>query len=233
VSKSVAVHKAISEALERWAFYALVDGDSCGFDLNKSTAGIAAWPGISKRGARRNALLEAVERWSLIEFWGANLATRQIEGLLPDRVFGIEIVHPFAGIHTVVLRAEGVKSAVAYGFGAGYSLPKAVASALKELDRNLRVLKRYSESNGASDAELNLSERRLLYFSNNVGANHFDKVAAASLTMIIPEASENIPSLIVDQELVGPWSKYARVWRCLFENRNVHWRSKDEDFFLF
>jgi len=48
-SAQVARHMAISEALERWAFYELSQGDESakyGFDVDNSTNGMAAFPGL-------------------------------------------------------------------------------------------------------------------------------------------------------------------------------------------
>src|SRR5437870_5431045 len=60
---SVARHKAVSEALERWAFHATVRSERAeefGFDVDPSTCGMAAFPGLLRRQARRKAVLEAV-----------------------------------------------------------------------------------------------------------------------------------------------------------------------------
>src|SRR4051812_18550664 len=69
---SVARHKAVSEALERWAFHSLVRSERAeqfGFDVDPSTTGMSAFPGVLRRQARRSAVLEAVERFSLIAWW--------------------------------------------------------------------------------------------------------------------------------------------------------------------
>ena len=55
---AVARHKAISEAMERWAFHALVRSENAadfGFDIDPSSTGMSAFPGILRRQARRSA----------------------------------------------------------------------------------------------------------------------------------------------------------------------------------
>src|SRR5690348_378246 len=66
---SVARHKAVSEALERWAFHSMVRSEwaeQLGFKLDPSTTGMSAFPGLLRRQARRSAVLEAIERFSLV-----------------------------------------------------------------------------------------------------------------------------------------------------------------------
>mgnify|MGYP003666838751 FL=1 len=68
-SASVACHMAISEALERWAFLAMHDrpeGARFGFDVDRSSNGMAAFPGFFRSSAARRARNEALERYALI-----------------------------------------------------------------------------------------------------------------------------------------------------------------------
>ena len=53
--KNIAVYKSISEALERLAYYQLVDSDKYAFHLNPSTTGMAAFPHFVNKNVRRNA----------------------------------------------------------------------------------------------------------------------------------------------------------------------------------
>src|ERR1044071_7034575 len=79
---AVARHKAVSEAMERWAFHALVRSDRAeefGFDVDPSSCGMAAFPGFLRRQARRSAVLEAVERFSLIAWWDGKIDGRLFE----------------------------------------------------------------------------------------------------------------------------------------------------------
>src|SRR5690606_18440018 len=58
-------YKAVSEALERWCYYSVCDDDKYGFDLDKTTNGMAAFPSIFTKTVRENARFEAFERWSI------------------------------------------------------------------------------------------------------------------------------------------------------------------------
>ncbi len=76
---AVARHKAVSEALERWAFHATVKSERAeefAFDVDPSTCGMSAFPGLMRRSARHSAVLEAVERFSLMAWWEGSAAGR-------------------------------------------------------------------------------------------------------------------------------------------------------------
>jgi ribosomal protein S12 methylthiotransferase accessory factor YcaO len=71
-SASVARHIAVSEALERWAITSISQSarrSSYGFDLDLTSNGMAAFPGLIAKQARRFARLEAVERHCLFGWW--------------------------------------------------------------------------------------------------------------------------------------------------------------------
>ena len=71
-SPMVARHIAVSEALERWAYHSTVRSErraDFGFDIDESSNGMAAFPGFSRAPARRGAVLEAVERFCLLNWW--------------------------------------------------------------------------------------------------------------------------------------------------------------------
>ena len=79
----VARYMAISETMERWAYRVKVranDRELYGFDIDESSNGMAAFPGLFHTEARKRALLEAVERVSTS--WWARSTARH------DRVAG-------------------------------------------------------------------------------------------------------------------------------------------------
>lgn len=79
---SVARHMAVSEALERWAFHSVVRSERAaefGFDVDPSSNGMSAFPGFWRTHARRKAMLEAVERYSLISWWEGRAAGRRFD----------------------------------------------------------------------------------------------------------------------------------------------------------
>src|SRR5262245_2351157 len=66
-SPQVARYMAISEALERWAFHIEHDGpkaEKYGFRSDRSSNGMAAFPGFFKAQAREKARYEALERFA-------------------------------------------------------------------------------------------------------------------------------------------------------------------------
>ena len=76
-SPMVARFMALSEALERWAHWQLCTradgGIPYGFDVDPSTNGMAAYPGLWGRQARPGALMEASERFNLLNWWEGHL----------------------------------------------------------------------------------------------------------------------------------------------------------------
>ena len=75
-SPMVARFMAISEAMERWAHWQLHTGpqkDKYGFDVDPSSNGMGAYPGLFRRQARPSALMEATERFNLLNWWEGRL----------------------------------------------------------------------------------------------------------------------------------------------------------------
>jgi hypothetical protein len=78
----VARHKAISEAMERWALYYLHQSgskDRYGLQMDPTTAGMAAYPGLFAFQSRKRALAEATERFCLAGWWEGTLGVASIE----------------------------------------------------------------------------------------------------------------------------------------------------------
>jgi len=130
----VARHIAVSEAIERWALLTVLRedrGEKYGFGVDPTSNGMAAFPGILARQARRFAWLEAVERYCLFAWWegraeGGFIKT-QWEG-----VSGVEIHGPFDArkVRVVVLFARTESGRYAYGHAAGENFAQATAVAL-------------------------------------------------------------------------------------------------------
>lgn len=227
-TRAEACHRAVSEALERWAFYAASEGPDkarFGFDVEPSTTGMAAFPGLTRAGARALARLEAVERWSVLEWWRGSLPSRRRAGPgLPPGA--LEVHTPFARAAVAVVwtpPAEGRPAA--YGFAAGPDFKRAAAKAGVELSRNARALAGAAAPSGPD-------ERRLVYFSGPVGFARFTaRVDAAEREAASPPEA---PHALVDAEVPGPWSRYATVWRVLWRHRTGPDRDRaDETVFRF
>ena len=173
-----ATAKAVSEALERWAFYESSDSQHktrLGFDIDGSTSGMAAYPALTSGPARNKARLEAIERWALCQWWAGNTRTQPLtHDVLPPHTQGFKIVVPWHRTHVVVLFSRASRSGpMAFGFSAETSLAAAIDHASVELLRNVSVLAAITAAPAAalntplkySTAALDLYERRLLYFS--------------------------------------------------------------------
>jgi hypothetical protein len=213
--KSVACYKAISEALERWAYYNIVAAfpSNFSFDQDPSSNGMAAFPSLLKSPARKMAIYEALERWSLIEWWS---------GHLPSKFFStssfpfIEIKVPKVGSTVISWKKMKIRdfSFVSYGFAAGKNQRQAFDRSTTELLRNESVLLRYYQSEKrVESSSLCLQEQRLIYFSTLPGFEIFESRVADSES----KTCSISPILICDKELIGPWSMYTTVWRCLFQ----------------
>ena len=214
-SRNMACFIAISEALERWAYYAASRGErrgELGFDREDSTTGRAAFPAFTAGPARERARHEAAERWGLLEWWQGNLPARTLP-LASSRAEAVEVLTPFRGSRLVILWTKCPGSgAFAYGFAGAGDVAKAVEKAGVELTRNITVLERHSAKPAGGPVRL-MGERRLLRFSTADGFQAFRARLGSSRTAsTCPKA----PEAVVDAEVPGPWSRYARVWRTLY-----------------
>lgn len=221
-SRNQACFIAVSEALERWAFYAShrgPDRTALAFDLDASTTGMAAFPGLTAAPARRNALLEAAERWSVLEWWRGRLPATPFSPGAADAE-ALELATPFADARVVIVWTGSPRfGGRTYGFAAAPTRDAAVTRAGVELTRNLNALGRFYERSGSTPATVDLAavadrlERRLVYFSTPAGVGSFDARAEASRAL---KDRPSPPSPAADREVTGPWSRYARVWRVLY-----------------
>ncbi|MDD3180556.1 MAG: hypothetical protein PHQ04_09415 [Opitutaceae bacterium] len=212
-SPQVARHMAISEALERWAFYSASQGPErvkYRFDVDYSTNGMAAFPGFFKYQARKRAYFEALERWALVSWWSGHLNA----SVVGDALFGMTAVRleHNAGIGEVaILFRRSAAGHVSYGYSAGSSFRTAVARAAVELARNEFVVSFYKLRNAALEVP-NAFERRCLYFAGEEGHGEF-------LRRVFDRKPRRQAawSVLFDGEIIGPWSKYTTVWRVVPE----------------
>ncbi|MFN3455008.1 MAG: hypothetical protein ACK41T_08625 [Pseudobdellovibrio sp.] len=219
--KSIACYKAISEALERWAYYisSITQPNIYGFDIDNSTNGMAAFPDLLKITARRNSLYEALERWTLCEWWANNLA---VTLHTINDINCMEIKIPPYGVTCISWKISNEK--YVYGFASAKNFLTAFNKSTIELFRNDYVL---SKSNFFNN-NLNLQEQRLIFFSTKNGYNIFlEKVKESSAK----QQQNKTPKLILSKEIIGPWSKYSTIWRSLFETTNQN--NESVEVFLF
>jgi hypothetical protein len=95
-SKITAVHKAISEALERWAFFHVSLNETnqktiLRLDTDPTSTGFACHPSYISCATRKKSHEEAVERWSIYNWWSQrisdvpHLAARETESASRQR----------------------------------------------------------------------------------------------------------------------------------------------------
>jgi len=231
-SYAEASYKAISEALERWAFAITISSPEAaryGFDRNPTTTGMAAFPGIFRNSPRRIAFNEAVERWSLCSWWEGKLAATPVH-LETAEISAIAINTPWSDRSVVILYGTTPGGAHCYSFACEKDVLAASRKARIEYERNFEILEHLSQQASQSVKITDPFELRLLYFSREPGRSHFNEVLTRSLKIT---SSAPRPALIVDCDIPGPWSRYASIWRCLFERDEAEALSPRSDYFLF
>lgn len=230
--KNIATYKAISESLERWAFYSSVDSraNKYGFEFDPTTTGIAAFPSWHFNQARKNARAEAIERWCIHEFNRGNIPIKNHTTLISN-LLHFELVSPFSDTFVSLLCYAG-NSFYSYGFAADTSLNKSFNKALVELDRNYRMLDVYYSKNSSEAVRgvqlLSTVDKTIIFYSTKEGYLSFEEKINKSPCKVMNKS----PKILCDQELIGDWSKYTKVWRFLLED-SYYDCSSDHTFFMF
>lgn len=228
---SVARHKAISEALERWAFHATVKSERAAefaFDLDPSTTGMSAFPGLLRRDGRRASVLEAVERFCLCCWWEGLADARPFQTDWPG-VSAAAIDGPFGAL-AVVVWARTEWGGYVYGHAADESFGAACEHAVVELARHEWVLRSawLAAMAGMPKKPGNVFERRILFFATNEGHELFQKRLRTRC-----HGRRLRPELICDSHVPGPWDVYTTVWRfALRPPSSGYLRGDDRYFFL-
>lgn len=238
-SRSLAVYKAISEALERWAFFQTcrsVNSSKFGFTVEPNTSGMAAFPALTASAARRIAQAEAVERWLICQWWQGRVPVVPLFSSGLETSGAIQLLGPWVGLKTCIVWAQK-EHGVSYGFASANSLKVAAAKAEIERFRNERALALHAQSRGdlfslgsenAHSVE-SFSEERIRFFASEYGKCLFlDRVKNSTAIRLAPK----LPAVIVDSKIAGPWEKFAFVWRVLFKSDALH-LSESSSFFFF
>jgi hypothetical protein len=226
--------KAVSEALERWAHWTLhasPEAARYGFDIDPSSNGLAAFPGLFARQARRPALLEAAERFNLLHWWEGRLPAARCPTPWPD-VDAVVIASRAPGVTVVLHRRDGAGQH-AFGHAAGATFREACGRAIGELERHTAVMRLRAlalvaaPAPGADARELAVQEQRSIFFSTDAGHELFCERVDSS-----PGAPRADPKLVFDGRVPGPWSRYADVWRVVFEPPSRRFLTRDAQYFL-
>lgn len=225
----VARYKAISEALERWAHHVVQtspERSRYGFDVDPSSNGMAAFPGLFGRQARRRAWGEAAERFAVIGWWSGAVDATPAESPWPDvQVWRLE--NPVSGDVVVLLHATADDGLHAYGHGSGETHALACAQAAVELTRSQFVLRRHLRRRQTDSAPVvrGMIERRCLHFSTPEG------FAAVQERLAQRKWRSVKPVTVFDGEIVGPWTDYTCVWRVVLEPPTAEFLDPTKQFF--
>jgi hypothetical protein len=231
-SAMVARFMAISEAMERWAHWQLHASPEryrYGFDADPSSNGLAAFPGLWRRQARPGALLEAAERFNLLNWWEGKLPARESETRWPG-VRAATICSQAPGM-TVILFKRTEDGFYAYGHAAAMDFDSACHKAAGEMQRHAQVVARFARSHEGEirhqlPASAHPIERRSLFFAQEEGHALFLERLRS------PVKATAALKLVYDGIVPGPWSKYADVWRVVYEPPSRRFLSMDEGYFM-
>lgn len=226
-SSGAACHLAISEALLRWAYLAMHDSPVAvdfGFNDDRSSNGMAAFPGLFRRQAQALARAVAIEHHALVSWWDGRLPAERTATPYP----GVEAVriHHSSGPGEVVIVFRRTRAGYAYGHAYGGNLRQAIGKAAIRLARAEHVLVAH-RAKGALVAPANFLERRALFYAGEEGAELFGRRLLAR---------QNKPTLpfrpLFDGEIPGPWARWATVWRCCAQMPTAEHLSPDSEFFF-
>lgn len=231
-SAMIARFKALSEAMERWAHWEVqsVKGQRAyGFDVDPSSNGFSAFPGLWRRQARAGALAEAVERFNLLNWWEGRLPGEESATRWPE-ARAVVIKSRAPGLMVILYRrtAEGF---FAYGHAGAMDFETACEKAAAEMERHAQVLTRFARGQSGRlldhlPANAHPIERRSLFFAEEAGHQLFlDRLRT-------PVRDTSQLKLVFDGPIEGPWTKYADVWRVLYEPPSRRFLSNDETYFM-
>jgi len=225
---SVAAHIAISESMERWAYFETATSNAnCerfGFSIDPTSNGMAAFPGLLARQARRAARLEGIERYAVLAWWEGHLDGYTIDTDWPG-IRALVIPGEPGAFVAIAFKRNGDKI-YSFGHGAEESIGGACHRAIVELERHERVVKAWqNKANLAAPTEL--LERRALFFSTAAGGHLFEQRLHRRAW-----ASPAKWQLICDSEIPGAWSQYATVWRHAFVPPSAAFVQRRDDYFF-
>jgi hypothetical protein len=231
-SPMVARFKAVSEAMERWAHWQLHAGPErhqYGFDVDPSSNGLAAYPGLWRRQARPGALLEAAERFNLLNWWEGRLTALESETRWPG-VRAATICSEAPGL-TVILFKRTEAGFVAYGHAAAMDFDAACRKAAAEMERHALVVTRFALNHAGKvrdqlPVDAHPIERRSLFFALEEGHELFLERLRS------PARAEAELKLVYDGPVPGPWTKYADVWRVVFAPPSRRFLGTEENYFM-
>lgn len=232
-SPMVARFMAISEAMERWAQWQLYDSadkHKYGFDVDPSSNGMAAFPGLFRRQARAGALMEAAERFNLLHWWEGRLPAAESDTSWLG-VRAATICSEAPGV-TVILFKRTPQGFTAYGHAAAMDYAHACRKAAIEMERHELIIARFAHAHAGKltdqlPVDAHPIERRALFFATDAGHELFlERLRSA------PRHATARPRQVFDGPVPGPWSRYADVWRVVYEPPSDRFVGTEENYFL-
>ncbi len=218
-SRMVATHIAISESLERWAYYFLNQighRRAYGFDREPSTIGMAAYPGLFPAQARKRARREAIEHYCLSNTYRGRLRCTH---LYTDKNKGTvtRLDNPISNDTVILTWRTSENGLTAHGSACSSKMAEAIEKAQIEMERSMFAIDLFFKRN-RSNQPRNLSrikdkqERRIIKLALQGEKSTFGKLLKNGPPLGRPPA----PNKVVDRMIPGPWQKYATVWRVLY-----------------
>ncbi|HEY8995792.1 MAG TPA: hypothetical protein VIM71_14095 [Lacunisphaera sp.] len=232
-SPMVARFMAISEAMERWAHWQLhasAEKSQYGFDIDPSSNGMAAFPGLYQRQARAGALMEAAERFNLLNWWEGKLPAAESDTRWPG-TRAATICSDAPGV-TVILFRRTKEGFTAYGHAAALDYASACRKAAIEMERHALIIARLAPTHAGNlsdqlPADAHPIERRALFFATEAGHELFlERLRSA------PRQTSARPQLVYDGPVPGPWTRYADVWRVVYAPPSDRFLGSEENYFL-
>lgn len=232
-SPMVARFMAISEAMERWAHAQLHRGTGkswFGFDVDPSSNGMGAFPGLFRRQARLSALMEATERFNLLNWWEGRLPASESDTAW--RGVRAAIICSQAPGVTAILFKRTAEGFYAYGHGAAMDYEGACRKAAVEMERHALVVSRFALAHAGEirdqlPPDAHPIERRSLFFATEAGHELFLERLRSR-----PHKPIAQPRLVFDGPVPGPWGRYADVWRVVYAPPSDRFLGMDENYFL-
>ena len=195
------------------------DRDLYGFDRDSSSNGMAAFPGLLASQCRTKAYWEALERYCVIAWWDGRLTASERPTPWPE-VHAVQIEHPLRrGVMVILYKKCTPGDFFSYGHAAGRDFASASQRASIELCRNEYVLRCFRATHPSFTADdlpeiKDIFERRLVFFSLPNGHALFQEHLRLPVQTRRPATP---PKVMFDGPILGPWSRYATVWRVAFE----------------
>ncbi|WP_309400379.1 hypothetical protein [Cerasicoccus maritimus] len=231
---TTAKFRAVSEALERWAFRQckLEEPVTYGFDYDPTTNGMGAYPGLFSKDARQSAEREAIERHVLILWWEGYLECHLLGDPFPG-VRAIRIENPFSEHEVVLLWQFLNERFYTYGFGLAANVNEACWRAGVEMHRLSGVIGEHYQKYDNLDLDYinqakHLFEKRTLFFSRPEGF--------VNLLKRVESHPEHVycskPVTLIDRKVSGPWDQYVTVWRVVFEQPSREFINDRADYFF-